>query len=205
MVPIPYHLTGLPLVVRRPRFVVRSDYLGSLSSDNFGHQILNVKRCACMGMTSDHEMWREFSARVKLRMDDLGFTQSDVARRLSSAQKHKSGTSRRAQSGISDWFNPSRRAMPNAETMLLLPGILRCNGHWLLTGRGPMTTDRSAPSDQGTRAEGIHQCLVRLREMERDLERLAGTSEASSRAARAPEEDDAAIAKAARKRHRKGA
>jgi len=41
-----------------------------------------------------------------------------------------------AGSRISDW--ESGRTAPTAATMVQLPHILSANGHWLLTGNGPM-------------------------------------------------------------------
>ncbi len=39
-----------------------------------------------------------------------------------------------APSTVSEWF--SGEYLPRAEILMVLPDILDCSGHWLLTGRG---------------------------------------------------------------------
>lgn len=43
----------------------------------------------------------------------------------------------KSRSQVSHWEND--KAVPNGKYLFLLPGILGCSGHWLLTGEGPMT------------------------------------------------------------------
>lgn len=41
-------------------------------------------------------------------------------------------------STVSDWF--AGRYLPRAEILMVLPDIFEVSGHWLLTGRGKLST-----------------------------------------------------------------
>ena len=55
------------------------------------------------------------------------------------------------KSRVSRWANPDPKQgeMPSEDYLPLLPGILKVNGHWLLTGDGPMWTRARKVADNG--------------------------------------------------------
>ena len=65
-----------------------------------------------------------FFERLRQVLDDRGLSQADLARELGVGV-----------ATVSEWFTRGR--VPNGDVMLRLPGVLRVNGHWLLTGEGP--------------------------------------------------------------------
>src|SRR4051794_32143851 len=65
-----------------------------------------------------------FFERLRQVLDDRGMSQADLARELNVGV-----------ATVSEWFTRGR--VPNGDVMLRLPGALRVNGHWLLTGEGP--------------------------------------------------------------------
>jgi hypothetical protein len=68
--------------------------------------------------------------RIALRLDTIGMSPLALARELGWSD----------ESVVGSWIRAG--AMPEAEVLSRLPGLLRCSGHWLLTGEG--TTDPDA-------------------------------------------------------------
>lgn len=85
-----------------------------------------------------------FADRVQRRMDALGLSQSDVARKLGVDQ-----------SSVNRWLTPLRGySLPEGLAMIDLPPVLECSYRWLLTGEGPMTPEDTSDLDafrQGAR------------------------------------------------------
>lgn len=85
--------------------------------------------------------------RIKRARERAGLTQADLARRVGS-KSGRSGT-------VSDW---ERGKYPGAETLAELPGVLGCDGHWLLTGEGAMV--RRPPSDSDRRLRLVREIVT---------------------------------------------
>ena len=66
---------------------------------------------------------RQFQQRIKQRMAALEMNQAELARHC--------GVSRGT---VTEWLG-SKAWLPKGEAMMLLPDALKCDGHWLLTGR----------------------------------------------------------------------
>jgi transcriptional regulator with XRE-family HTH domain len=80
-----------------------------------------------------------FFERLRQVLADRGLSQADLARELNVGV-----------ATVSEWFTRGR--VPNGDVMLRLPGALRVNGHWLLTGEGPReheTTPHGDPYQRG--------------------------------------------------------
>ncbi len=66
-----------------------------------------------------------FTARLRRALKRAGITQALLAKRL--------GIDR---SAVCNWLGG--RSIPKGEYLLQMPDILNVDGHWLLTGRGPI-------------------------------------------------------------------
>jgi transcriptional regulator with XRE-family HTH domain len=82
-----------------------------------------------------------FFERLRQVLDDRGLSQADLARELGVGV-----------ATVSEWFTRGR--VPNGDVMLRLPGALRVNGHWLLTGEGPREHESSPHGDPYLRGAG---------------------------------------------------
>lgn len=72
---------------------------------------------------------------------------------------------------VSEWFTRGR--VPNGDVMLRLPAVLSVNGHWLLTGDGPIEAD--VHGDGHPYQLGAKDALVEAREsLDRLLRRFGG-------------------------------
>lgn len=73
-----------------------------------------------------------FAERLRRAMDAAGMDQRTLARSL-----------RVREATVSDWFG--KGILPRLDVMARVPGVLRVDGHWLLTGEGDMhRRERSA-------------------------------------------------------------
>lgn len=102
-----------------------------------------------------------FFERLRQILDDRGLSQADLARELGVGV-----------ATVSEWFTRGR--VPNGDVMLRLPGALRVNGHWLLTGEGPREREPSPHGDPYLRGAG--DAIERLSQALDDVARRFGTS-----------------------------
>lgn len=93
-----------------------------------------------------------FAERLRMIMEANGDTQNSVARALADRLDRNV-----APILVSRWC---RGSIPTGEYLLQLPDVLKCNGHWLLTGRGDMRAGVSGESD--AYALGYHDCAAAL-------------------------------------------
>jgi len=100
-----------------------------------------------------------FFERLRQVLDDQGLSQADLARELGVGV-----------ATVSEWFTRGR--VPNGDVMLRLPGALRVNGHWLLTGEGPRGREHSPDGDPYLR--GASDAIDRLRQALDDAARRFG-------------------------------
>lgn len=70
---------------------------------------------------------------------------------------------------VSEWFTRGR--VPQGDVFLRLPGVLRMNGHWLLTGDGP--EELSDPEGDAYRT-GVRTILEELLSFTRQEEKRHG-------------------------------
>jgi len=107
-----------------------------------------------------------FLSRLREAMRRAGITQSELARQLGVRE-----------ATVSDWFRLG--AVPSGGTLLRLPGVLREDGHWLLTGErrggGDGVAAPALTPDQGAEVEAL---------LERALRIVRGEGSAPGRAAR---------------------
>jgi transcriptional regulator with XRE-family HTH domain len=96
-----------------------------------------------------------FFERLRQVLDDRGLSQADLARELGVGV-----------ATVSEWFTRGR--VPNGDVMLRLPGALRVNGHWLLTGDGPRELDPAPGGDPY-----LHGATDALQRMTDALEEVA--------------------------------
>lgn len=99
----------------------------------------------------------DFRRRLKTRKEQLGLTQMELAKAIG-----------RTQGTVSDYFNEVA-ALPDGDAMMLLPVALKCSGHWLLTGLGPMNPPTATAKDLELRAFGAHDAIGRIRELIEDV------------------------------------
>lgn len=100
--------------------------------------------------------------RIALAFRLSGRVQSDVARELGVDG-----------SRVSRWFNPDDRQgeVPGPDYLPLLPELLGVDGHWLLTGDGPMT--RHEPRARRLAADSVERARrVALDRIERALREM---------------------------------
>lgn len=76
---------------------------------------------------------RAFYKRVQRRLEELGWNHAEFARRIGKS----SGV-------VGGYFN--KLSMPMGDDLIKWPEILKCNGHWLLTGQGPAELTNGRPS-----------------------------------------------------------
>jgi transcriptional regulator with XRE-family HTH domain len=100
-----------------------------------------------------------FFERLRQVLDDQGLSQADLARELGVGV-----------ATVSEWFTRGR--VPNGDVMLRLPGALRVNGHWLLTGEGPRGREHTPDGDPYLR--GASDAIDRLRQALDDAARRFG-------------------------------
>lgn len=103
---------------------------------------------------SEDQGFRDVVARMKIRMHQLDLNQSELGRRL--------GVTHAAVAG---WM--SLRFMPQFSILPRLPKILQCNGHWLLTGEGPVTERPDAVDLR--EAQGQVTALLQVRSLVEEL------------------------------------
>jgi transcriptional regulator with XRE-family HTH domain len=103
-----------------------------------------------------------------------GLTQDQLAQRCGAAK-----------ATVSDWFNPSKDAVPDGEKMARIPAALHVSGHWLLTGEGASVPGGDGGMKRAERA-GAQAMLAVLGQIIEDLRvRYEGPDdEASQRAAK---------------------
>lgn len=101
-----------------------------------------------------------FFERLRQVLDDRGLSQADLARELGVGV-----------ATVSEWFTRGR--VPNGDVMLRLPGALRVNGHWLLTGEGPREREPSPQGDPYLRGAG--DAIERLSQALEEVARRFGT------------------------------
>lgn len=102
--------------------------------------------------TADRTLRKMFRQRLSLRMRQLELSQSKLAERLGMKQNT-----------LSDWFNPRISSLPGGMAMVKLPDILRCSGHWLLTGQGPIEPPHLSKKEQHMRSEGALEVIADVR------------------------------------------
>lgn len=105
-----------------------------------------------------------FFERLRRVLDDRAMSQADLARELNVGV-----------ATVSEWFTRGR--VPNGDVMLRLPGALRVNGHWLLTGEGPSEHDPAGGADP-YRA-GAEDALARMARALEDVARRFGHAAAA--------------------------
>jgi transcriptional regulator with XRE-family HTH domain len=81
------------------------------------------------------------AARVFAVADALGWTVADIAKAL--GQPHAT---------VLKWRNG---ATPGGDALSRLPAVLKVNGHWLLTGEGPMAAPGARPDLALERAAAV--------------------------------------------------
>jgi transcriptional regulator with XRE-family HTH domain len=113
-----------------------------------------------------------FFERLRQVLDDRGLSQADLARELGVGV-----------ATVSEWFTRGR--VPNGDVMLRLPGALRVNGHWLLTGEGPRELEEAPHGDPYLR--GASDAIQRLQQAVEEVSRRFGSG-AAPRAGPAAEE-----------------
>ncbi len=101
-----------------------------------------------------------FFERLRQILDDRGLSQADLARELGVGV-----------ATVSEWFTRGR--VPNGDVMLRLPGALRVNGHWLLTGEGPREREPAPHGDPYLRGAG--DAIERLAQALDEVARRFGT------------------------------
>lgn len=72
---------------------------------------------------AERQRRKSFWFRVQLRCDALGLSHNAFGRRVGVTT-----------GPVSEWFALLR--MPRGEYLLRFPAVLKCDGHWLLTGEG---------------------------------------------------------------------
>ena len=132
--------------------------------------------------------------RIQMAMEAVPMNNAELAEAL--------GLSRASVTG---WFRKGSGAMPGGEILLDLPRVLNVSGHWLLTGEGPRSLDRTQP--QGIESAIVHEVLLELAAVEdflarRRAEWLQPTHRRAGATAPGPVTPDAALeADALRRRH----
>lgn len=115
----------------------------------------------------------ELLRRIRLRFDQMGITKNELARRIGAAGPT-----------VIEWF--TKGALPDGEKLARLPEALEVNGHWLLTGDGPMLPPGSGTetADRAIRT-GNQMVLGDVRRFVSDLEaRYTKDESPSQRAAK---------------------
>jgi transcriptional regulator with XRE-family HTH domain len=102
-----------------------------------------------------------FFERLRQGLDERGMSQADLARELNVGV-----------ATVSEWFTRGR--VPNGDVMLRLPGALRVNGHWLLTGEGPSHREASLGGDPYR--SGAEDALARMSKALDEVARRFGTA-----------------------------
>jgi hypothetical protein len=87
---------------------------------------------------------QSFGWRLRQALERIGKTQDWL---------HETYGWRRAT--VSGWING--KSLPEGRYMIQLPKILRCNGHWLLTGDGPM--DYTPPGEDARKLAELRRVL----------------------------------------------
>lgn len=100
-----------------------------------------------------------FFERLRTLLDERGMSQADLARELGVGV-----------ATVSEWFTRGR--VPNGDVMLRLPHALGVNGHWLLTGEGPLELSHETDGDPYLR--GVGDALARVEQCLGDVARRFG-------------------------------
>lgn len=79
---------------------------------------------------------RQFVGRVRQRMNDLDLNHAELAKRIGAGR-----------SAVTKMLGPEADSWWMGDRIVRLPDALECNGHWLLTGKGPMQRPDIAPPD----------------------------------------------------------
>lgn len=66
---------------------------------------------------------KDLGRRISLALHRIGMTQTELARQVGTGHAR-----------VNRWINQG--VMPEGKSLVLLPKILQCDGHWLLTGEG---------------------------------------------------------------------
>jgi transcriptional regulator with XRE-family HTH domain len=104
-----------------------------------------------------------FFERLRRALDDRAMSQADLARELNVGV-----------ATVSEWFTRGR--VPNGDVMLRLPGALRVNGHWLLTGEGP--SERETPRGGDPYRSGAEDAIARMARALDEVARRFGSAPA---------------------------
>ena len=96
-------------------------------------------------------MAETLAERIRKAREAAGLTQAQLAQMVGS-KSGRAGT-------VSDW---EAGRLPNAETIAELPAVLGVDGHWLLTGEGPMRR-----TDPSKRDEFVDRVARMLEDLER--------------------------------------
>jgi transcriptional regulator with XRE-family HTH domain len=104
-----------------------------------------------------------FFERLRRALDDRAMSQADLARELNVGV-----------ATVSEWFTRGR--VPNGDVMLRLPGALRVNGHWLLTGEGP--SERETPRGGDPYCSGAEDAIARMAQALDEVARRFGSASA---------------------------
>ena len=123
--------------------------------------------------------------RIRLRFEQLGITKNELARRVQAAGPT-----------VIEWF--TKGALPDGEKLARLPEALGVNGHWLLTGDGPVlppgsgveATDRSFRLGAQAVTAKVRRFVETLEAHYTDVE--AASQHAAKRLALAEEQADRA-------------
>jgi len=114
----------------------------------------------------------ELLRRIRLRFEQLGITKNELARRIGAAGPT-----------VIEWF--TKGALPDGEKLARLPDALQVNGHWLLTGQGPLL-----PPGAGSNAAdlahrfGAQEVTAKVRRFVGELESQYADGDASQHAAK---------------------
>lgn len=94
--------------------------------------------------------------RLRLILDTVGMSQTELARRLG-----------QAQSGVSDWF--TKYALPNGETLVRMFGLSAfrpISADWLLTGSGSMLRGEAVGPQRAYELSGAAALTQAIEEVE---------------------------------------
>lgn len=143
------------------------------------------------------EMVKRFKQRLRHALALSGKGQNEVAREVGASQ-----------SVASEWFDEAVETLPGGRFLIRLPGALRVNGHWLVTGEGQWHPEPKSGRKDVLLMEGI-EIGVRstIAEMKKTItgveDQLDQALQSATARARAAFEDAAADAAGAAERPRR--
>lgn len=123
---------------------------------------------------NEQDLREAFYHRMILAKRYSGRSNAEIARR-----------SRSSESSVSSWFDARVKAIPEGVKMLQLPWALGVNGHWLITGEGPMV-DQVGPGQQNQQAR---EAIARTEEFLRTLKVEVNAPHSATEGNRRHEED----------------